>query len=119
MKKLYYYLISSMVFLGCADFVEYPLEKVQVSLQAPIDSLVTTDSIITFWWDTHQDAKFYRIQVVNPNFEKTHQLIADSLVDINQLTLKLKIGDYQWRVRPENYGSSGLFSAQRNIQVKE
>jgi len=107
----------SLVCCSCADFIEYPLEKEHVELLAPVNGIVTTDTVLTFWWETHEDAKYYRLQLVSPNFEQTEKLIADSVVGANQLTLELKTGDYAWRVRPENDGSVGLFKETRTLRI--
>lgn len=109
----------SLVCCSCADFIEYPLEKEHVKLLAPANGMVTTDTVLTFWWGTHEDAKYYRLQLVSPNFEQTEQLIADSVVLTNQLTLELKTGDYAWRVRPENDGSVGLFKETRTLRIEK
>ena len=96
-------------FSACSEFVEYPLEKKQVSILAPSDGYNTTDSLLTFWWTTHQDAKYYRIQIVKPDFINTDILVIDSLVNTDRLTVKLDTGNYSWRVRPENDGSVGIY----------
>lgn len=111
------YLLLFLLFTSCADFIEYPLEKEYIKLQAPSDSLVTRDSIISFWWDTHQDAKFHRIQIVSPSFENPERLIVDSLIYKNQFHITLKAGNYQWQVRPENHGSVGIFKEQRTLTI--
>lgn len=119
MKKLAFCLIISLACGACADFIEYPLEKESVVLLAPADSLVTRDSVLTFWWDGHQDARYYRLQIVRPNFAKIQTLVTDSLVLTNQLTLTLDSGNYSWRVRPENDGSVGLFQEERSLRINK
>lgn len=119
MKKVAVAACVSLIFCACADFIEYPLEKEHVKLLAPAEGLSTADTLLTFWWETHQDAKYYRLQLVHPDFETTEQLIADSVVFTNKLTLKLKSGDYTWRVRPENDGSVGLFKEERTLKIAD
>lgn len=109
----------SFLFTSCADFIEYPLEKESVALHTPANNLVTKDTTLTFWWDTHQDAKYYRIQVVRPDFKTLHTLVMDSVVIRNQLTITLDTGTYVWRVRPENDGSVGLFKEERKLTIKK
>lgn len=108
---LFHFLIiwSAIFFCSCAEFIEYPLEKEQISLLAPSNDYNTTDSLLTFWWTTHPDAKYYRLQIVKPDFMNTDVLVVDSLVSTDKLTLKLNIGNYSWRVRPENDGSVGIY----------
>ncbi|PRD46264.1 hypothetical protein [Sphingobacterium haloxyli] len=117
MKKVAIGAFISLICCSCADFIEYPLEKEHVELLAPADGIASKDTVLTFWWETHEDAKYYRLQLVRPDFEKTEQLIADSVVLTNQLTLELKAGNYAWRVRPENDGSVGLFKQERTLRI--
>lgn len=119
MKRLATGAFISLIFCSCADFIEYPLEEEHVELLAPTDGLVTTDTALTFWWGTHEDAKYYRLQLVRPDFKQTEQLIADSVVLANKLTLELEAGDYTWRVRPENDGSVGLFKEERTLRINK
>ncbi|MCT1526453.1 hypothetical protein [Sphingobacterium hotanense] len=117
MKKIGFFLFTLFSLVGCSDFIEYPLENKMVSLLSPKDNLLTNDSVVTFWWETHQDANFYRIQIINPNFKDPEKLIMDSIVVKDKVEFKLKSGKYQWRVRPENDGSQGAFSSPRNLEV--
>jgi len=117
MKILAASLLVGLACCACADFIEYPLEKEHVALRAPGNDLETRDSVLTFWWDTHEDAKYYRLQIVRPSFSQTQTLVADSLVLTNQLTLELDTGTYAWRVRPENDGSAGLFKEEWNLRI--
>lgn len=119
MKKIAACFLVGLGFFSCADFIEYPLEKEYVNLRAPGDSLETRDSVLTFWWDSHQDAKYYRIQIVHPSFEAIKTMVTDSVVLTNQLELELDSGTYAWRVRPENDGSVGLFQEVRSLRIRK
>ncbi|WP_437921186.1 hypothetical protein [Sphingobacterium sp. LRF_L2] len=119
MKKLAVCLFVGLGLCACADFIEYPLEKESVVLLAPADNLETQDTVLTFWWETHQDARYYRLQIVRPNFQEIETLVMDSLVTKNQLTVELQRGNFAWRVRPENDGSVGLFKEERSLHITE
>lgn len=118
MKKLSLFLLPIVTLLSCSDFIEYPLEGKTISLLSPKDNYITRDSIITFWWDTHEDAKFYRLQIIEPSFDEAKKIIADSVTVKNKVEIKLKANKYQWRVRPENDGSVGSFSVVRNLEIR-
>lgn len=102
--------LFTIVFISCADFIEYPMEDKEVALLAPADLLATNDTVITFWWDTNQDARFYRLQVVSPNFDSISNLWIDSLVTGDKASFQLAPGKYTWRLRPENHGSVGKYN---------
>lgn len=117
-NQLLYIILSllCLILTACSEFIEYPLEKKHIELLAPSENYQTTDTIIKFWWTEHQDAKFYRLQIVKPNFLAPDKLIIDSIVYENKLTLKLDTGRYGWRVRPENNGSAGVY-AERLLHI--
>lgn len=115
MKNYFVFFFVLILFESCADFIEYPLENVKIELQAPADQIIVKDSAVGFWWESHEDARFYRLQVVSPSFDKVDRMLIDSLISSNHLKITLDTGVYQWRVRPENYGSQGGFSASRSL----
>ncbi|MGJ1421042.1 hypothetical protein ACR79T_15585 [Sphingobacterium spiritivorum] len=115
--KIPFLIAAIALFSSCADFIEYPLEKEQVALLGPVDNFSTTDTLITFWWDTHQDAKAYRLQIVSPDFDKVGSDVIDTLVAGDKARLSLKAGAYTWRVRPENNGSAGIYTY-RSLEIK-
>ncbi|GAA0884072.1 hypothetical protein GCM10009120_26700 [Sphingobacterium siyangense subsp. cladoniae] len=117
MKKiLAVYLLFSASFISCSEFIEYPLEKESVELLAPMDSLSTQDSVVSFYWKNHQDADKYRLQIARPNFDSIQKVIVDTVTTLDHLNLTVSPGKYTWRVRPENSGSVGLFK-QRQITI--
>ncbi|MGJ1457883.1 MULTISPECIES: hypothetical protein [Sphingobacterium] len=110
------FLLFSGSFAACSEFIEYPLEKESVELLAPMDSLSTQDSVVSFYWKNHQDADKYRLQIARPNFDSIQKVIIDTVTTLDHLNLTVSPGKYTWRVRPENSGSVGLFK-QRQITI--
>lgn len=119
MSKTYFIacLLMLSFVISCADFIEYPLENKSVELLAPHDGLVSADTIVHFWWGAHEDARFYRLQVVSPDFRTIESAIIDTLVEKDKISLELQEGIYTWRVRPENYGSVGEYNY-RIVEVR-
>ncbi len=111
MKRLLaVFLIFSSCITACSEFIEYPLEKKNVNLLAPMDSLSTHDNEVSFYWEQHEDAEKYRLQVATPNFESIQKIVIDTVTTLDHLNLTIQPGQYSWRVRPENLGSTGLFT---------
>lgn len=106
------FLISGS-FVACSEFIEYPLEKKSVNLIAPMDSVSTQDEVVSFFWERHEDADKYRLQVATPNFEAIQKIVIDTITTGDHLNLTVKPGSYTWRVRPENSGSVGLFTSRQ------
>nr|WP_319570068.1 hypothetical protein [uncultured Draconibacterium sp.] len=69
---------------------------------APKDSLVTTATTHTFWWEKLDGAEKYNFQLVTPSFDSIESLIEDTSLTDNQITLTVPPGKYQWRVKGIN-----------------
>lgn len=110
------YLIGCMY--ACSDFWEESLNDDKLSLIAPADSTKSVSYLQTFWWEKMRDANAYRLQVVRASFDRPEALLLDTLVKDDKFSLTLDPGIYQWRVRPENSSSSGLYSV-RNLIIYE
>ncbi len=110
-KYVYYFLaIMNTMLLGCETALEKPLEKDFVILLSPKDSLVTSTTSQTFYWDLLDGAAEYQLQVVSPRFNAIERLIKDTIMNGNQFTIELAKGDYEWRVRGLNYSSASRFN---------
>lgn len=56
-----------------------------------------------FAWEPVSESTQYRFQLVSPDFDAAKQFFYDSIIQTNNINLKLSsLGDYQWRVRAEN-----------------
>jgi hypothetical protein len=120
MKINLYLLLSAAALLllgSCKDIIQPDIGKKQVNLLAPGDQYTSKNYTINFWWDEIENASAYRLQIVTPNFDSIGALIADTLVQSNKFAFNLEPGSYQWRVRAENSGSQGIFSAPRGFSV--
>lgn len=102
-------------FFSCSEFVDYPLEKKSVNLIGPKSDLITLDTTLTFLWEKHIDATSYRLQIATPDFESIVRLPIDSVITKDYVELTLKPGTYEWRVRPENRGSVGIYTSRKLV----
>jgi hypothetical protein len=83
---------------------------------APTDSISIQDNVVSFYWKPHEDADKYRLQIARPNFDTIEKIVIDTVTTFDHLNLTISPGRYTWRVRPENFGSVGIFS-QRQITI--
>nr|WP_319511365.1 hypothetical protein [uncultured Draconibacterium sp.] len=74
----------------------------QIFLLAPKDSLVSTETNHTFWWEKLEGVDEYSFQLVTPSFDSIESLIEDTTLTNNQITLTIPPGIYQWRVKGIN-----------------
>ncbi len=109
MKKIIYLSILLLVF-GCQkDFVVKDITDKTITVNAPANNTTTSNNSITFWWELLDGAEKYNVQIVKPNFSAIQQLIADTNVTSNKLTLSLNPGTYQWRIKGVNNGGSTAY----------
>lgn len=113
MNRLLALLCLAVLFCpACKEFIEPSLSKQQISLLAPSDNIETTSYQQTFWWQTHEDALKYRLQIVSPRFDNIQKLLLDTVVKTDKFTYTLDPGKYQWRVRAENGSSQTPYATQ-------
>ncbi|UZJ64268.1 hypothetical protein OKW96_18085 [Sphingobacterium sp. KU25419] len=86
-----------------------------VNLIGPKNDLITLDTTLTFLWEKHIDATSYRLQIATPDFESIERLPIDSVITKDYVELTLKPGTYEWRVRPENRGSVGIYTSRKLV----
>ncbi|MGZ6539705.1 MAG: hypothetical protein ACXVEB_15120, partial [Bacteroidia bacterium] len=93
------------VLYGCQDIIEINLSHKSVSIIAPLNNTVTSNSSQLFIWDEVKGADHYQLQIVRPDFATLQQFIVDTNVYTTQFTFSLQPGTYQWRLRAKNNSS--------------
>ncbi|MBB5440947.1 hypothetical protein HDC92_004651 [Pedobacter sp. AK017] len=118
-------LLMGMV-MSCKDFIEPSLEKRKVVLLAPADGAESGKYQVGFWWEPVEDALYYRLQLVTPDFAGASSMVADTLMNgLNKISLTLDPGRYQWRVRAENgsshtaYTSAGFIIHESSVEEQK
>ena len=103
-------IIAMILAASCADVVNPSLKDRKVTLLAPANNVVSSDSLQTFYWEELEDSLQYQLQVVSPGFDSIVRLEADTTVRRNRLSLKLRPAVYEWRVRALSYGGASMYS---------
>lgn len=110
MKTLIYIFLLFGFITSCKkDFIVEDIKDKTLIVRAPADSLVTSVNSITFWWESLSGAEKYNLQIVKPNFGAIAQLVADTNVTGDKITLSLNPGKYQWRIKAFNNGGSTAY----------
>ena len=110
-----------VLIIACEDILEEPdISSSQVDVFAPLDNTVLTNNTVNFNWDTVTDARSYRVQVAQPDFENAQQLVLDSIMVLDSLgnvstsvEQTLLNGNYAWRVKASNGGFETAYTTQR------
>jgi len=95
--------------IGCKDIIEDDLSDRTITINAPLNGLVTTTLTHTFWWNKIEYATKYQLQIVSPSFIAVEKLILDTNISTNQFQYTLTPDTFEWRVRAYNNSSTTAF----------
>jgi hypothetical protein len=100
------YLLSTLLLLGfisCEEIInEENLENDSVSVLAPLDNTQVTAGEVFFDWERVEGARSYTIQIAQPDFIQTAQLLLQQTDSTTSASLNMTAGVYEWRIRAEN-----------------
>lgn len=115
MKTINKIILSSLALLvlSCEDIIETDISNDIIQTISPQNNSEIVSNVVTFQWNSLKGAKNYRVQV----YASGQTVVLDSLVNKTNFTYPLSQGDYQWRVRGENfaYQSSYTFPAKFSV----
>lgn len=108
-KKYVGLLLVVLVLFSCEEIFEVTdISEQQVSILAPTDQSVVTDTLVNFNWNSVSEADSYQVQVATPDFQNTSQLVLDTILVLdstyvgNRISKKLTNNNYQWRIKALN-----------------
>lgn len=102
MKKTFSYFLLVFIVLSitsCDDILEEDISNDIVHIISPTHGSVIEGNTVQFSWQPLQGADNYRIQLLANN----QAYVLDSLVSINHFIYSLNPGEYQWRIKGENF----------------
>lgn len=108
--KRYIPLALLLVTAACQDIVEKDLTHTGVVIIAPMDSLQSSSSTVQFDWEEIPGVNGFQLQVAQPEFDHIQRLVMDTLITGNRFTYNFTPGDYTWRIRAMNSGSTGPYT---------
>lgn len=113
MKKIFWTLAIVFFIISCDDITEVEdISNQTLTILAPTDQSELTNTNIVFSWDAVIDAEQYRLQIASPTFDSATQIVLDSTIANTNFTQTLNSGNYEWRVRAENFISQTAFTSQ-------
>lgn len=104
--------IGIVLCTSCEDILEeVDISNETVTVLAPLNNVVLTTNTVNFNWSGIEEARSYRFQLAQPNFENAQQIVLDSTLAVDtlgnvktQVQRTLTNGAYQWRVKALNGG---------------
>jgi len=113
-KLLFCYAIMPLVFT-CDDILEEDISDDSIQTISPNEDDMIVGNNVQFLWQSLDGADDYRVQVYGEN----QIIMVDSLVPSNEFTYSLNTGNYQWRVRGENFAYETEYTFPVNFSVEE
>jgi len=96
------FLMEIFLLTGCSDIFVKNINDSVIDNLAPSLGWTTYNPKVNFSWSSVEGATSYSFQLASPSFNSQHELVIDSVLVNNKLTLTLKEGTYEWRVRGIN-----------------
>jgi hypothetical protein len=109
------FIAIALLLFACSDVLEKDITNDMVELISPMNYEEIESNVVSFKWNSLTDADKYRIQI----FKTDRTKILDSLITKTNLTYPLPQGEYQWRVRGENFAYQSSYSLQADFAVVE
>ncbi|MDO5981440.1 hypothetical protein [Flavivirga spongiicola] len=109
-------LILTLLFIAfaCDDILEEDITNDVVQVISPTEGTVIEGNTVQFLWQTIEGADSYRVQIIKNN----QRHVADSLVTITNFTYNLDPGDYQWRIKAENFAYETDYTFPINFEMR-
>lgn len=101
--------------LSCDDILEEDITNDLITVTYPVNNEIIEGNIVSFQWNKLDGADDYRVQI----FSASQNMVLDSLVSTNSLSYFLNPGDYQWRVRGENFAYQTAYTFPFNFSLIE
>lgn len=108
-------LSSILLLCNCDDIFEEDISDDTVTILSPKQDDVITGNTVTFTWNTLEGADNYNVQVSRAN---TLEIILDSLVVNTSLTVPFPSGEFDWKVRAENFAYTSSYSFPESFLVE-
>ncbi|GGD07614.1 hypothetical protein [Hyunsoonleella pacifica] len=108
-------LLFLAIICSCDDILEEDITNDTVQIIYPVANTSFDGNTVRFSWQSLDGADEYRVQITTIDQLNT----IDTLVPSTELKYTLNTGDYQWRVRGENFAYQSAYTFPINFSVKE
>jgi hypothetical protein len=106
--------LLALVIYSCDDIIEEDISNDSIQTISPIEGAIIEGNTVQFSWQQLDGADDYRIQIINNN----QALILDSLATSSMFNYSLNPGNYQWRVKGENFAYTTQYTFPINFSVE-
>ncbi len=78
------------------------ISGVNFDLLSPTNNLQSPDTVQSFSWENVTGATEYDLRIVSPSFSSMEELVVDTIINDQQISILLYNGSYEWRVKASN-----------------
>ncbi len=104
-KNIIYYFLLAFILYSCDRLFIDDISEVKIQLNSPNDDQTFTTADIDFNWDEVDEAEYYNLIIVSPDFNSDYEVIGDTNVTEQSFSAIFLPGDYQWYICAVNYHS--------------
>ncbi len=108
-------LLLCILFASCEDILEENISDDTIRAISPKDNEIIEGNSVNFTWSSLDGADEYRVQVLQSD---TEEIVIDSLLGVSFLVLPMNSGNYDWRVRGENFAYQTGYSFPESFVVE-
>lgn len=83
-----------------------------VNLLAPANNVTLTEGTVNFSWDNVPNADSYIIQIAQPDFDNTVEIIENESTTSTNFAVNMTANDYEWRIKATNAISETDYTTQ-------
>lgn len=100
-SKLLFFIVLTL-FFACDELLSVDISDREVIVVSPHNNSLLTDNEVRFLWEPVDDATYYHLQIVEPEFEFAERFLIDTIIYKNSLIIKIAQGNYEWRILGSN-----------------
>lgn len=108
-------LLFSLLLFSCEDILEEDISDKTAVVIYPLNNTTVTSNVVNFQWHEMKGATSYRLQII----AEDQQIVLDKSVTQTSFTAPVVPGNYQWRVRGENFAYNSAYSVNIPFSVIE
>ena len=108
------FILLSLLSLACDDIFEKDITNEITEITYPLSGTIVNGNTVDFQWNKLEGANKYKVQI----FSMDQSLILEKVVEETKLSYTfIAGGQYQWRVRAENFAYQSLYSQKTSFSV--
>lgn len=108
------FILLSLLALACDDIFEKDITSEITEITYPLSGTIVKSNTVDFQWNKLEGANKYKVQI----FSMDQSLILEKVVEETKLSYTfIAGGQYQWRVRAENFAYQSSYSQKNSFSV--